>query len=86
LLVSVRSGKEERVSEFEGDCGAAKRFEWIGAVFLSWIEDCDCVGDAYDAVGEMMVRDDEVHAESPGLFCSGEGTDAGVDADDEADA
>ena len=37
-------------------------------------------------VGKVVVGDDEVEVEGAGLVGGGEGADAGVDGDDEADA
>ncbi len=72
------------MGEFEGDCCATERFEGIRAVRLCRIEDCNGLGNADDPIGKVVVGDDEVHAEGFGLFCCGEGADAGIDADDEA--
>ena len=43
-------------------------------------------GNAFDAVGQVVVGDDEVEAESLGFYGGGKGADAGVDGDDEANA
>src|SRR5438445_11824251 len=53
---------------------------------LSWVEHGNGFRDTDGGVGKMMVRDDEVHAQSFCFLCSGERADAGVNTDDETDA
>ena len=74
------------MGEFEGYGGSAEIFVGVGAVGLGGVDYGDGVGDAEGYVGEVVVGDDEVEAEGFGLVGGGEGADAGVDADDEADA
>ena len=73
---------EDGLGDFEGDGGAAEVFVWVGAAGLVGVEDGEGFGDAFDAVGEMVVGDDEVEADAFGFGGGGEGADAGVDADD----
>ena len=79
-------GEQECVGEFEGDGCAAEGFEGVGAACLGGIDDGEGFGDAQGVVGEMVVGDDEVEAEELRFVGCGKGADAGVDADDEADA
>ncbi len=74
------------MSEFEGDCGSAEEFEGVETVRLGGVDDGNGFGQAGLEVGEVMVGDDEVETEMSGLVCGGEGPDAGVDGDDQADA
>jgi len=63
---------------------------WVGAVGVVGVENSECVGDVCGADGvdfrQVVVGDDKVEAERLGGAGGGEGTDAGVDADNEADA
>ena len=73
------------MSQFEGDCCSAERFEGVRAVCLGWVEYGYRFWDTDRMVGEMVVGDDEIQAQGFGLNCCGEGADAGVYADDETD-
>src|SRR6202012_3367854 len=62
----------------------------VGAAGLVGIENGESAGQ--DGVrsgrgfGQVMIGDDEIEAEGFGGLCGGEGADASIDADDEADA
>ena len=77
---------QQRVRELEGDAGAAEMLVRVGAAGLRGVDDRDGFGNAFDAVGQVVVGDDEVEAERFGLVGGGEGADAGVDRDDQANA
>ena len=72
--------------KFEGHCSTAEGFEGIGAVCLGGIEDGDRFGDADYIVGQVVVGDDEIHAEGFGFLSCGEGANAGVYADDQTNS
>ncbi len=78
--------EQEGVGQFEGYGGSAEIFERVGAAGLCGIDDGERFGDALSVVGEVVVGDDEVEAEGFCFGCGGEGADAGVYADDEADS
>ncbi len=86
LRVGGGVGGKQRVCELEGDGRAAEMLVRVRAAGLRGVDDGDGFGHALDAVGQVMVGDDEVEAERLGFGGGGEGADAGVDGDDEPDA
>ena len=75
-------GCQQSVCQLECDACAAKVLVRVGAADLGGIYDGHGLRDAFDAVGEVVVCDDEVEAERLGFGRGREGTDAGVDRDD----
>ena len=85
MKVRVQAPLHQSVGEFESDARAAKLFIGILATLLIRIDDGHRVGHAI-GTGEVMVGDDQVDAEASRGFSGGEGADAHVNADDQANA
>src|SRR5580692_2444714 len=75
----------ERLRQFECNACAAQRFAGIFATWLIRIQHRERGGHAVLA-REVVVGDDEVHAEAMRGFGGGEGSNAGINADDEMNA
>ena len=75
---------EQGLHELESDADAAESFVGIGTVRAVGIENGE--RGRQDALGQVMIGDDDVHAERTGAFDDGGGADSGVHADDELDA
>ena len=85
-LISVsEAALHESLRQFEGNARAAQRFAGIFATWLIRIQHRQRGRHAVLA-WEVVVGDDEVHAEAMRGLGGGEGTNAGVHADDEMNA
>ena len=76
---------QQRLRDLEGDAGAAERLAGILAACLVGIHHGQRLRHAF-GLRQVMVGDDEVEAAARGGFGGGEGANAGIDADDEANA
>ena len=74
---------EQRLGELEGDSRAAEVFAGVDTICAVRIEHGKRGRQASGFIGQVMVGDDEVDAESCGGLGRGKGANAGVDADDQ---
>ena len=77
---------EDGLRQLERDGGAAERFFRIRAAGLIGIENGERVRDCVVGIGQVVVGDDEVEAETARGFSFGESPHAGIDGDDQAHA
>ena len=75
----------QALREFEGHARAAELLVGILASRLVGIDYGQCLGHAV-GTGEVMISDDEIHAQAVRRFRRREGADAHIDADDQANA
>jgi hypothetical protein len=75
----------ESLRQFECNARTTKRFARIFATWLIWIQHSQR-GRRAVLAREMVIGDNEVHAEAIRSLGGGEGTNAGVHADDEMNA
>src|ERR1700728_4064119 len=77
---------QQRLRQLERHPRSAQMAAFITTAPLVWIEDRKSVGNAKLRFGQMMIGDDQVKAQLSRGFGGSEGSNAGVDADHEANA
>ncbi len=77
---------QQSLRELEGDACAAEMAATIIAAGLIGVQHGESVRNAEFSLGQMVIGDDQVKAEFRSGFSGGEGANAGVDADHEANA
>ena len=85
LIFFGEAALHQSLRDFEGDSRAAELLVGIFASGLIGIDDRVRFGNAIRS-GQVMVGDDEIDAEAMRGFRGGEGANAHIDADDEANA
>ena len=76
-------GFEQGLGELEGDSRAAEVLAGVVAARLVGIENGEGGRKTSGRVGEVVIGDDQVDAQSGGGLGGGEGADSGIDADDQ---